>query len=117
MTKRKSKPLPKASTPSASTPRKGLKNKQRKVQEHESPTSENYPEGLKQKKLVFATANTPPSLTDTTSDPPPDISANSTAVASIVSPTEVDPGNSDLNGKAVSAPSYSECRYKITLVI
>ena len=118
MTKRKSKPLPKASTPSASTPRKGLKNKQRKVQEHESPTSENYPEGLKQKKLVFATASTPPSLTDTTSDPRPDISANSTAVTSIVSPTEVDPiGNNDLNGKAVSASSYSECRYKITLVM
>ena len=116
MTKRKTKQSPKSNPTLVSTPRKGLKSKQRKVQEEESPISERYPESLKQKKLDFAV---PTVQTDNESTPPPSNDSNqahietNTDPAGFVSPQETPPNEFVKE----SITPHSECRYKITLVM
>ena len=121
MTKRKSKATPKQTKPSASTPRKGEKSKQRRVQPDESPSPNDSPEVLKQKKLEFATMTatiTPTSHVLLSESEPPKLST--LPASPPVSPSNISAPSptSDTNRDTFSPQkSPNECRYKITMVM
>ena len=119
MTKRKPKTIPKGLQSIPTTPRKGSKSKQRRVQPNESALPNDAPDALKQKKLDFA-PTTPPEANDPDAQPP--VITPFEDPKSPNRPTSLDTSFDPPPKDAQSGPSGNKtpdklrhCRYKITI--
>ena len=110
MTKRKPKAVSKHTTSVQTTPRKGSKTKQRRVQSSEKTIGNDATEALKQKKLDFTLTNTPSEHHD--AQQKPSFITPTIPVTTYASPTQ--PSNPS---SPPTEPTLTlvDCRYKITL--
>ena len=116
MTKRKTKTMPRGSSqPTQTTPRKGSKAKQRRIQKTESTTPTDGPEGLKQKKLVFAVTTSPETNDEVVK--PPIISPQDTnfTTNSPIAENQKNDTPIEVPTKTHSTVRLLDCRYKITI--